>query len=637
MKSKKHWIFAATLASTAAVTQFTFAKPGLPTPAQALEFAPVQPDINYTRPAEKEIEKCRLDVDTSGGVKSYVVTNEAGQTLRRFVDSNSDNKVDMWCYFDEGIEVYRDIDSDSNGKADQYRWLGVAGLRWGLDPDEDTQINSWKQISAEEATEEVVSAIRTKDLPRFRRLLLSADDVKSLDIHGDTAAELERLTATAIKDFPGVASKQKTVGGKTKWVSFGGGKPGLVTSASVGGKTDLVVYDNVAAVVENEKDHAQIAIGTMVRVGDAWRVIDIPRNLLDDTNHASSTGFFFQQALAKAGESAPTPGGGISSEMQALVTDLEKLDKELANAPANKQKRLNEQRVELLEKICELARGEDRETWFKQYIEAVSIAMQEGDFEAGLARLKRLQSQLAKQDGQDNLLIFTGYRVLQADYNQALKDAKESEIPKIYSTWFDGLKLLVARHADNPEIAEVLLQLANECENSGKEDDAVGHYTSIITKFPKSELVPKAAGAKRRLESLGKVLTISGTTIDGKTLNPAALQGKVVVVQYWANWCDVCKSDFATLKSLQAKYGKQGFGVIGINLDSNKEDAIKVLKTASLPWPNLYEPGGFDSRFANEMGVFTLPLMILMDKQGRVISRNITAGELDSELKKLLK
>jgi len=51
----------------------------------------------------------------------------------------------------------------------------------------------------------------------------------------------------------------------------------------------------------------------------------------------------------------------------------------------------------------------------------------------------------------------------------------------------------------------------------------------------------------------------------------------------------------------------------------------------------LYEPGGLDSRLATELGILTLPTMLLIDKDGKVINRNIHAAELDEELGKLLR
>ena len=66
-----------------------------------------------------------------------MVKNGAGQMLRIFVDTNADNTVDQWSYYKDGVEVYRDIDSNHNGKADQCRWLNTAGTRWGIDKNED--------------------------------------------------------------------------------------------------------------------------------------------------------------------------------------------------------------------------------------------------------------------------------------------------------------------------------------------------------------------------------------------------------------------------------------------------------------------------------------------------------------------
>jgi thiol-disulfide isomerase/thioredoxin len=614
-----------------------WAKPG-PSAADALKLTPIQQEVDFQRPDASDIEKCKVEVENREGAKSYVVLGSHGELLRRFVDSNGDNKVDMWCYFRDGIEVYRDIDSDGNGKADQYRWLGTAGIRWGIDQDEDTKIDTWKQISAEEVTEEVVAAVRTKDLARFKRVLLSADELESLGLAADRAADLTRTLTDAAADFSDVSQKQKVVKADTKWVSFGGGKPGVFPVSSTGSKQDVVVYDNVAAVIETDDKHAQVAIGTLVRIGDGWRVIDVPRNLLGDGNAAPVAGVFFQTSLAKSDETALPMDMGVSPELQKLVTELEKIDKELASTSApEKLAKLNAARADVLEEVIGLAKDEDRETWIRQYAETVSAAVQSGGFPEGVDRLKKLATQLAKVEGQEGLVAFVGFRALQTDYNQSLQTAKEAQIPKIHTAWVEGLESLVKANSQLPETAEPMLALAQELEISGKEKEAIEWYGKVVDSFPESPFAKKAQGAVRRLEAIGNRWMISGATIDGKSVSSAALANKVVVVQYWATWCDQCKQDFATLKSLQNKYGKQGFQVVGVNLDSNRDDALQVLKSSSLPWPTLHESGGFESRFANEMGVFTLPLMILVDKQGKVVSRNITADELDGEIRKLLK
>jgi hypothetical protein len=59
------------------------------------------------------------------------------------------------------------------------------------------------------------------------------------------------------------------------------------------------------------------------------------------------------------------------------------------------------------------------------------------------------------------------------------------------------------------------------------------------------------------------------------------------------------------------------------------------LATNRLPWKQVYEEGGFDGRLASEMGVVTVPLILLVGPDGKVISSNIQAAEIESELKKL--
>ena len=96
-----------------------------PTAEKALLLAPIQADVQYQKPAASEVDKCTIKPESDGDTSAWVVYSGNGDLLRRFTDTNGDNKVDRWCYANGGIEVYRDIDTDYNGKADQYRWLGV--------------------------------------------------------------------------------------------------------------------------------------------------------------------------------------------------------------------------------------------------------------------------------------------------------------------------------------------------------------------------------------------------------------------------------------------------------------------------------------------------------------------------------
>ena len=92
-----------------------------PQVVKALSYAPRQSSIAFDKVTDTEIDSCTGKYETRNGFEGLVIYSSSGQPLRRFADSNGDRQVDQWCYYKDGIEVYRDIDSDFNGAADQYR------------------------------------------------------------------------------------------------------------------------------------------------------------------------------------------------------------------------------------------------------------------------------------------------------------------------------------------------------------------------------------------------------------------------------------------------------------------------------------------------------------------------------------
>src|SRR5690606_38503271 len=102
-------------------------------------------------------------------------------------------------------------------------------------------------------------------------------------------------------------------------------------------------------------------------------------------------------------------------------------------------------------------------------------------------------------------------------------------------------------------------------------------------------------------------------------------------------WYQPIQQDMQQLKQLLAKHGAKGFDLLGVNVDSRRADAEAFLRTNRLPWAQLHEEGGLDSPLANELGIMTLPAMLLIDAEGKVISRDIHLGELEEELEKRLK
>jgi len=607
----------------------------VPSPQQALKLTPVQKDVDYSRPSEEEVARCKVLVLNQGGQSGWIVEDPQGLTLRRFVDTNGDNKVDQWCYYKDGLEVYRDIDGDFNGRVDQYRWYTTAGTRWALDRDEDGTIDAWNAISAEEASAEVIAALAQQDADRFARVLLTSAEIQSLRLGEAKTKELLEKAGGAAAKFRQLAGQSKAVTAQTKWVQFGGSQPGIVPAGSDGSAKDVQVYENVLAVVQTGSEHGQIQIGTLVKVGEAWKVIDAPQPVVEGQTDLAASGFFFRAPQRQRPQVAAS---GLSEKTQEALGELEKLDAAAAKATTPEQQAaLNAQRADLLERMAaDATKPEDRAMWIRQLADMLSAAAQSGVYPDGAKRLGALLARLEKSEQDKPLAAYVEFRQLTAEYGVALQ-AKGADFAKIQTEWLKKLQQYVADYPKSPDCVEAMLQLGMAQEFAGQEQEAKKWYGRIASEFPDAPEAKKAAGARARLDSVGTVLSLQGKSPSGDVIDVAKFRGQVVLIQYWATNCEPCKADMAVLKELCGKHGPSAFTVLGINLDNDIQAMNSFLSENRLPWAQIFEEGGRDSRLAVELGILTLPTMILLDQEGKVVSRNITAAELGAELKKLIR
>ena len=605
-----------------------------PSLEKAMGLRPVQPDVEI-REIDPETQKTltvnTIDRDDENG---WEVVDAGGQVYRRFVDTDGDKRIDRWCYFNDGVEVYRDIDGDANGKPDAYRWLGTEGTRWGIDKNEDGQIEKWQQISPEEVTAEVIAAIATEDADRFAALVLSPRELASLEL-GETASDrLEAKASRAVQDFAALAKRQTMVSKDARWMQFAAPVPGVIPAGTDGGKKDVVAYENVVAMFEADGQPGQVLVGTLVRVDDAWRLVELPSLGTEENAVAQSMGNLIRPNLG--GPATDSSMAGMDRQMQDLVAKLESLDGQLSQeTDAKKLARLHAMRSDVLESLIKQSTdARERETWVRQLVDMLSVSVQTGAYPEGVKRMREVAPDFAKDDR--SLAAYADYAAINSEF--AVRNQTDDDFAANQRWYLESLEGFLKRYGGTPESAKAMLQLALSKEFEDDEEAALDYYREVAEKFPNTDEGGKAAGAVRRLESVGKPLNLRGRTVDGKPFELASLRGKPAVVHYWATWCDPCKQDMKLLRRLQAAYARQGLQIVGINVDGTLEQAQGFLKEQPLRWPQLFEPGGLEtSPLANALGVQTLPTMLLVDPNGRVVRHNVRADELDAELAKMLR
>jgi len=115
----------------------------------------------------------------------------------------------------------------------------------------------------------------------------------------------------------------------------------------------------------------------------------------------------------------------------------------------------------------------------------------------------------------------------------------------------------------------------------------------------------------------------SAKYLDGKPLTIAAEKGNVVFLNVWATWCGPCRFETPELQSLQNQYAAKGLKVIGISVDEGETEAVKTfVAEQKITYPIALDP---EQRIANLVQTTVLPTSLLIDRNGKIVWRQIGA------------
>ncbi len=609
-----------------------------PKPELAMSFRPAQKGIDYEIPKKEEISKCVVKVEKTKSTSGWIVYGPSGQILRRFIDTDGDNVVDQWRYFQMGIEVYRDIDSNNNNNVDQSRWLNTGGSRWGVDTNEDGKIDYWKIISAEEVSKEVVSAMANKDEWKLKALLITKEDLNTLGVKPKLASQILNMISSPKEKMLKNLEGSKIMNAKTKWMRFDSSTPGCIPADQGKATKDIMVHENAMAIVESGGKTGLLQIGEILQVGKVWKLTQIPISLEGNSVQVVSGGILIQPADPEETASMQA-NSEVSPEVQKLLDELSKLDSSspLPTVGLKVLSKYNSQRADILEKLVASAKtDEERKQWTQQLVDGVTASVQTGANPEGIKRLEKIEANIIKADSKSPLIAYIRYRILLGKFSLEFQKARNEDRQKIQIQWIKSLENYAESFPSAPDTPDALLQIAMTAEFNRKPKEARKWYEKLNKNFASSIPGQKATGALRRLDLTGKTFQFSGQSLTGQPINAKAFQGKVLLVLFWSTWCKPCSEDLPQIKALYQKYRGQGFEILGVNLDSTKELIEPYMKKNQMIWPQIHE-GGMDSPPAVAFGIMSLPTMILVDSKGKVISRNTNVADLKSLVPGLLK
>ena len=173
--------------------------------------------------------------------------------------------------------------------------------------------------------------------------------------------------------------------------------------------------------------------------------------------------------------------------------------------------------------------------------------------------------------------------------------------------------------------------------------------SSLMANIPESEAV-KALHAqleemKRQINAENELNNIVGIGViapdialpgpEGDTITLSSLRGKYVLLDFWASWCRPCRVENPNLVKSYNKYNDKGFEIFQVALDKKKESWVDAIENDQLAWAHVSDLQYWNSAPARLYKVQGIPASFLLDKQGKIIAKNLRGDALEAKLSEI--
>ncbi|GAB4008306.1 redoxin domain-containing protein [Spirosoma sp. KCTC 42546] len=174
-------------------------------------------------------------------------------------------------------------------------------------------------------------------------------------------------------------------------------------------------------------------------------------------------------------------------------------------------------------------------------------------------------------------------------------------------------------------------------------DSDFATYDALAQRFEKEN--PNSPHAK---SLIGRVARIKGVSIGapapeialndttGTPVPLSSLRGKYVLIDFWASWCGPCRAENPNVVRMYNKFKDKGFAIYSVSLDQAKANWTKAIRNDNLTWTHVSDLKFWQSAAAQQYGVQAIPATFLLDKDGKIIAKNLRGEALEQKLEEIL-
>jgi peroxiredoxin len=247
----------------------------------------------------------------------------------------------------------------------------------------------------------------------------------------------------------------------------------------------------------------------------------------------------------------------------------------------------------------------------EQYLLSAAIQLGYTNAQSRLDELEEVRLKDSKLPEEERLQLRvrqvqrTAYKLGDADSKTVLEELEK------------GARAVQKEFPKRPEVAGLLLGVAE----AWVERDGIEKARPLInelTNSPDADLQGAAEALGRKVNRVGKPVDIQFTAIDGRKVDLQSMRGKVILVDFWATWCQPCLQEIPKIKAAYDRLHEKGFEVVGISLDMQKDALQAFVEKEGLKWPQFFDESGEGNKFADQFEITGIPVMWMIDKKGNL-------------------
>ncbi|NSL86962.1 TlpA family protein disulfide reductase [Chitinophaga sp. Mgbs1] len=220
----------------------------------------------------------------------------------------------------------------------------------------------------------------------------------------------------------------------------------------------------------------------------------------------------------------------------------------------------------------------------------------------------------------------------------ALERALTGQYDWLFNDMGERVKLLIKMYPNTP----VLLYALDYLHPRRDKELIAAELGKLIKKYPyleeakrKQQDIAHAEAVARKTGIGATAMNFTQQNVKGDPVKLTDYRGKYVLLDFWASWCGPCRAENPNVLENYEKYHSKGLEILGVSLDDKKDAWVKAIKDDGLTWEHVSDLKGWRNVVAKEYNIRAVPSNFLLDKDGKIIAKDLRGEELSRKLEEI--